>query len=96
MGVSEELKMQSGYGHDVFSAPKTVDTRARFISRTYNHLFGAIVAFAAIEFALFTTGLAVPIAQPSPASSGVTVPSVSCPTMMYPFSARSTCIASVP
>ena len=55
--------MQSEYGQDVFSARKTVDSRARFISRTYNHLFGAIIAFAAIEFALFATGLAVPIAQ---------------------------------
>jgi uncharacterized protein len=55
--------MQSGIGHDVFSRRNTVDTRARFISRTYNHLFGAIVAFAAIEFALFATGLAVPIAR---------------------------------
>ena len=55
--------MQSGYGQDVFTARKTVDSRARFISRSYNHLFGAIVAFAAIEFALFATGLAVPIAQ---------------------------------
>ncbi|HVW27708.1 MAG TPA: Bax inhibitor-1 family protein [Polyangiaceae bacterium] len=35
-----------------------VDRRARFIVRTYNHLFGAIVAFAAIEFALFASGAA--------------------------------------
>jgi len=35
-----------------------VDRRARFIVRTYNHLFGAIVAFAAIEFALFSSGAA--------------------------------------
>jgi FtsH-binding integral membrane protein len=35
-----------------------VDRRARFIVRTYNHLFGAIVAFAALEFALFSTGAA--------------------------------------
>ena len=34
--------------------------------------------------------------QPIPRSWGVTVPSVSCPTITYPFSARSTCIASVP
>lgn len=40
-----------------------VDSRARFIARTYNHLFGAIILFAAIEFALFATGLALPLAQ---------------------------------
>ena len=35
-------------------------------------------------------------AQDMPASNGVVSPSVSWPTMMYPFSALSTCIASVP
>ena len=34
--------------------------------------------------------------QSIPRSWGVTVPSVSWPTIAYPFSARSTCIASVP
>ena len=34
--------------------------------------------------------------QPIPRSSGVTVPSVSWPTITNPFSARRTCIASVP
>ena len=41
----------------------SVDVRARFITRTYNHLFGAIVAFAGIEFLLFSSGLAYPIAK---------------------------------
>src|SRR6185503_15889629 len=41
----------------------SVEVRARFITRTYNHLFGAIVAFAAIEFALFKSGAAYPLAQ---------------------------------
>jgi FtsH-binding integral membrane protein len=40
-----------------------VDRRSRFIVRTYNHLFVAIVAFAAIEFALFWSGLAAVIAR---------------------------------
>jgi len=40
-----------------------VDRRARFIVRTYNHLFGAIVAFAGIEFALFSTGAAESIVR---------------------------------
>lgn len=56
--------MQTGYGHDALRATyDPVEARGRFIARTYNHLFGAIVAFAAIEFALFQTGLAFSIAQ---------------------------------
>jgi uncharacterized protein len=39
------------------------DARERFIVRTYNHLFGAIVLFAAIEVALFKSGAAETIAQ---------------------------------
>ena len=35
-----------------------VDSRARFIVRTYNHLFGAIVLFTLIELGLFTSGMA--------------------------------------
>jgi FtsH-binding integral membrane protein len=41
----------------------SVDVRARFITRTYNHLFGAIIAFAGIEYLLFSSGLAYPIAK---------------------------------
>lgn len=37
--------------------------REKFIVRTYNHLFLAILAFAGIEAGLFMTGLNVPIAQ---------------------------------
>jgi FtsH-binding integral membrane protein len=33
-------------------------TRARFISRTYGHLFAAILAFTGVEVFLFTSGLA--------------------------------------
>ncbi len=56
--------MYTGYGQDALrSAYDPVEARGRFIARTYNHLFGAIVAFAAIEFALFQTGLAQAIAQ---------------------------------
>ena len=40
-----------------------VDQRASFITRTYNHLFGAIVAFALIEVALFKLEIAPVIAQ---------------------------------
>jgi uncharacterized protein len=38
------------------------DSRARFIVRTYNHLFGAIVLFTLIEVALFKSGAADMIA----------------------------------
>ncbi|HLV22991.1 MAG TPA: Bax inhibitor-1 family protein [Polyangiaceae bacterium] len=44
-------------------ARATVDTRAQFIVRTYNHLFGAIVLFALIEVVLFQTGVAQAIAM---------------------------------
>src|SRR5690606_39051326 len=37
--------------------------REKFIVRTYNHLFGAILLFAAIEAVLFTTGIADVMAQ---------------------------------
>ncbi len=40
-----------------------VDSRATFINRTYQHLLGAIVGFAAIEVFLFTSGLAETIAR---------------------------------
>jgi hypothetical protein len=40
-----------------------VERRAKFIVRTYNHLFGAIVGFAAIEFALFSSGAAESLAR---------------------------------
>lgn len=36
----------------------SVDRRSRFLVRTYNHLFGSIVAFAAVEAVLFMSGIA--------------------------------------
>lgn len=39
------------------------ESRGRFISRTYNHLFSAIVAFTLVEVALFKSGLAAPMAK---------------------------------
>jgi len=41
-----------------------VDARAKFIVRTYNHLFGAIALFTLLEIGLFTTGIAPAIARP--------------------------------
>ncbi len=40
-----------------------VGERATFIMRTYGHLVAAILSFTAIEYALFATGLAYPIAE---------------------------------
>ena len=39
------------------------DARAAFITRTYLHLFGAMLLFAGIEVFLFQSGLAFPIAN---------------------------------
>jgi FtsH-binding integral membrane protein len=56
--------MRAEYGYaGTASARDVVDERARFITRTYNHLFGAIVAFALIEIALFESGIAYGIAN---------------------------------
>ncbi len=51
----------SGVGYS--SRTQAVDARARFIVRTYNHLFGAIALFTLIEVFLFKTGLADTIAM---------------------------------
>lgn len=40
-----------------------VHSRGKFISRTYNHLFGAITAFTLIEIFLFKSGMAEPMAR---------------------------------
>lgn len=45
-----------------YSRSQTVNTRARFVVRTYNHLFGALALFTAIEIGLFESGLADSIA----------------------------------
>lgn len=49
----------SPYG---YARPQTVDARARFIVRTYNHLFGALALFTLTEIALFSSGIADTIA----------------------------------
>lgn len=46
---------ESGSLQGVYRQP--VETRARFIVRTYLHLLGAILAFTAIEIALFASGV---------------------------------------
>jgi len=42
---------------------RSVDTRAAFITRTYNHLMGSILLFTLLEFYLFSSGIAEKIAS---------------------------------
>jgi len=51
--VNEEMVLKAG----------VVDSRAKFITRTYNHLFGSIIAFTLLEVIFFQTGVARIIAQ---------------------------------
>lgn len=51
---------RAGFG--VGQAGVGADAREKFIVRTYNHLFGAMVLFALIEIGLFVSGLAQAIA----------------------------------
>lgn len=53
------------YGTSAPSAVIDLDStrRAQFITRTYQHLLGAILAFTALEIFLFQSGMAYPIAQ---------------------------------
>ncbi len=51
--------------NEAYNAPVSqisVDRRGQFISKTYNHLLGAIVGFILIELALFESGMAQKIA----------------------------------
>ncbi len=41
----------------------SIEARARFITRTYNHLMGSIVLFTLLEVWFFTTGLAETLTQ---------------------------------
>jgi FtsH-binding integral membrane protein len=57
------MSSQFELSHDyVPVSQRGVDTRAAFITRTYNHLMGAIVVFTLIEVWLFSSGLAESIA----------------------------------
>jgi FtsH-binding integral membrane protein len=49
--------------HQRAVADMDVDTRAAFITRTYTHLFGAILGFVALEIAMYQTGLMEQIAE---------------------------------
>lgn len=60
-----DLEMSQSYQGAAYgrAGVNPVEARARFIVRTYNHLFLAIILFTAIEVGLFMSGLAVPIAR---------------------------------
>lgn len=47
----------------VYAADASVDDRATFLAKTYLHLFGAVVAFVALEAAWFVSDLARPIVE---------------------------------
>jgi hypothetical protein len=51
----------------------SVETRAQFITRTYNHLMGSIVLFTLLEIWFFNTGLAEPMAAAMMSSSWLLV-----------------------
>jgi len=57
--------MAQGYsvGAPLPVSAATAEDRSAFIVRTYNHLFGSIVAFTLIEIALFKSGLAETLAR---------------------------------
>jgi FtsH-binding integral membrane protein len=48
---------------DLAGASETSPARVDFITKTYNHLMGAIVAFVGLELLIFGSGWAEPIAQ---------------------------------
>src|SRR4029079_10594860 len=48
---------------DLAAAALPEDARATFITRTYVHLYGAIVGFTLLEAFLFMSGLALPLAR---------------------------------
>lgn len=57
--------MNSSYSSQTYTpvSARAQEVRAAFITRTYMHLFGAILGFTAIEIFLFTNGFAEPIAR---------------------------------
>ena len=50
--MSEQYSVARDY---VPVGERSTETRAAFISKTYNHLMGAIVAFTALEMWLFAS-----------------------------------------
>ena len=63
--------MDSGYGNPYVVAQSEASVRTNFIRKTYLHLAGAIVAFAAVETLLFKSGVGESIAQAIFRSGGI-------------------------
>ncbi len=61
--MANTYPLENALPRNVPVAGLSVDARATFINKTYQHLLGAIVGFAAIEVWLFTSGLAEKIAS---------------------------------
>ena len=60
--------MSQYHGSEAMRVPGVdVGTRATFIVRTYNHLFGAILGFTLLELFLFKSGIAETLAGSSSA-----------------------------
>lgn len=51
------------YSRNASVGERDIQTRATFVSRTYGHLFGAILSFTLLEVFFFKTGLAETIAR---------------------------------
>lgn len=58
--MSSPYEMSRGY---VPVGQASVETRAAFITKTYNHLMGSIILFTLLEIWFFTTGMAEQIAS---------------------------------
>ena len=56
--------MQENINHLAPVAGASVSDRSEFIWKTYAHVVGAILAFAAVEVYLFQSGVAMAIAEP--------------------------------
>jgi FtsH-binding integral membrane protein len=56
--------MQDNFGQMTVAAADSVEARSQFIWKCYAHVVGAILAFAAIEVYLFSSGIAQAIAAP--------------------------------
>ncbi len=70
IGVTETnrkaIEMSQSHDYGEMGVPigqQSIEARAEFITKTYNHLMGAIVAFVGLEMWLFSSGIAVSIAE---------------------------------
>jgi FtsH-binding integral membrane protein len=62
--VRNRMDQRENYGQmGIPIGQQSASARAEFITRTYNHLMGAIVAFVGIEMLLFGSGVAAPMAE---------------------------------